>query len=488
MRRELRIHYATSGTGPHPLKKTTRIGNWLFIALFAILAVPQAATAVSWTVETVQSSSIGTAYDFSIAVDSFGHPYISYASETTNGSILKLAAKLGAVWTFEIADSTANIVGWTSLALYNNEPRISYNDHSDYSVSRLKFATRSGSAWTNQILYEKPGSFAGEQTSLAIDATGKPQIASINSMYNAKGFLAFMQKQISGWAAPQTLAEWYASYPSLALDSGGAPRISYHFYDENTRKEILRFSSFNGSWSHSTLAVVGDWADSYTSLAIDSSNRAHILFSYYDTNTTDTSLRYIRQNSGGWDNHEFVAAGSVYKPSLAVDSEQNPHICYYSRTDHKMRYAHRENGIWATEDIPVWEGDDCSIALDSADQPHIAFLDGYGNLIYARPQASLFGKVVINAEPSAMNTAAPWTLVGPGNFSRTGQGDQALTGLNPGEYTLTWNNVSSWFKPSPASATQSLAAGGKITFTGTYTEITPPRKSPTPGLLLLLLD
>jgi hypothetical protein len=92
------------------------------------------------------------------------------------------------------------------------------------------------------------------------------------------------------------------------------------------------------------------------------------------------------------------------------------------------------------------------------------------------------GTVVINPEPNSIN--APWTLNGP-IFSQlrtgdqaltglaspvlTGTGDQTLTSLAPAGYTLTWGNVSGWIKPSPASSTQTLANGGTVTFTGTYT-------------------
>ena len=88
----------------------------------------------------------------------------------------------------------------------------------------------------------------------------------------------------------------------------------------------------------------------------------------------------------------------------------------------------------------------------------------------------LLGHLII----TAVNVTAPWTLTGPNSFSQTGTGDQALTNLAPGDYTLTWGNVAGWTKPSPATSTQTLTAGGTITFTGTY------RKVGLPWLLLLL--
>ena len=89
---------------------------------------------------------------------------------------------------------------------------------------------------------------------------------------------------------------------------------------------------------------------------------------------------------------------------------------------------------------------------------------------------------VINPEPNSTN--APWTLTGPNNYSRTGKGDQTINNLAPGDYTLTWEDVSiGWIKPSPAGSTQTLLANGTVTFQGTYTSTGIPRAQITPSAL-----
>jgi len=76
------------------------------------------------------------------------------------------------------------------------------------------------------------------------------------------------------------------------------------------------------------------------------------------------------------------------------------------------------------------------------------------------------GTIVIDSEPDALN--APWSLSGPGGYNSSGNGDLTLTDLDIGDYTITWENVSGWFLPP--GETQALAAGGTVTFSGTYTE------------------
>ena len=80
--------------------------------------------------------------------------------------------------------------------------------------------------------------------------------------------------------------------------------------------------------------------------------------------------------------------------------------------------------------------------------------------------ASTVGTVIVNPSPDQIE--APWTLTGPGSFSTSGTGDQTYAELERGEYTLAWQTVTGWI--SPSDSTQTLAAGGTITFSGTYVE------------------
>jgi uncharacterized protein (TIGR02145 family) len=76
------------------------------------------------------------------------------------------------------------------------------------------------------------------------------------------------------------------------------------------------------------------------------------------------------------------------------------------------------------------------------------------------------GTIVIDPSPDALN--APWSLLGPDSYSTSGTGDSTLTGLDPGEYTVTWGAVSGWITPS--NSTQTLTADETVTFSGTYVE------------------
>ena len=75
------------------------------------------------------------------------------------------------------------------------------------------------------------------------------------------------------------------------------------------------------------------------------------------------------------------------------------------------------------------------------------------------------GTIIIDPEPNSLS--APWVLTGPQGDS--GNGDETLTGMPMGEYTLTWGAVSGYITPSPEQ--RNLVANGTITFDVTYEEL-----------------
>jgi len=75
----------------------------------------------------------------------------------------------------------------------------------------------------------------------------------------------------------------------------------------------------------------------------------------------------------------------------------------------------------------------------------------------------------INVDVTPDDIGGQWALVGPDmNYGTTE--DHVFTDAAPGEYTLTWEPVYCWTRPSPSIVIQTLPPGGEITFAGTYLE------------------
>ncbi|MFH1228305.1 MAG: hypothetical protein V1701_10450 [Planctomycetota bacterium] len=142
------------------------------------------------------------------------------------------------------------------------------------------------------------------------------------------------------------------------------------------------WSFTTASWVYTTLDSTGQVGE-YTSIAIDSTNKAHI--SYYDE--TNGDLKYTTNASGSWVCSTLDSTDDVGRyASIALDSTNKAHISYRDYTNGDLKDATNASGSWvcSTLDSTDWVGWDTSIALDPDDDVHISYQDyTNGDLKYA---------------------------------------------------------------------------------------------------------
>jgi formylglycine-generating enzyme required for sulfatase activity len=74
--------------------------------------------------------------------------------------------------------------------------------------------------------------------------------------------------------------------------------------------------------------------------------------------------------------------------------------------------------------------------------------------------------ITIDPVPDTVDTT--WQLTGPDGYSLIDGGNLTLPDMEPGDYTMTWGTATGWSAPIPAVQSQTLDAGGSLTFTSTY--------------------
>ena len=162
----------------------------------------------------------------------------------------------------------------------------------------------------------------------------------------------------------------------LALDLAGNPHISYWSASFNNSGGydncILKYTEWtNSTWKTETVTSLGFMGVLQSSLALDSNEFPHM--SYFDWRAGQ--LKYAKWTGSAW-NIQTVDSGNVgWSPSIALDSNDKPHISYWDGANSNLKYAAWSGSSWniQTVDSVGYVGYDSSLALDSLSRPHIAY-------------------------------------------------------------------------------------------------------------------
>ncbi len=332
------------------------------LTLLSLLAARP--TRADWNIETVDDDDpyVGSA---SIALDATGQPAIAYCHFIVNNeSSLRYATRSGGSWNVQTLDSDDDTDHLPSLAFDDaGRPHIAYYT---YWTGPLKYATSDGASWSTSVVQAQ-----GVMPSMALDASGRPRIA----YRDADERLMYTAWNGSAWNTQTVDDTGRFGHISLALDGLGTPRIAY--YDD--RWKNLKYAAWTGSiWD---IQVVDDdnCAGQDNCLALDKTGRPHI--SYYDHSRWH--LKYASWNGSSWtiervtSDWGFLGPGA-HDTSLALDGEDNPHICYSDWYDtDSLMYASWDGAAWTfeTADSTATSITATSLVLDAKGNAYIGYQD-----------------------------------------------------------------------------------------------------------------
>lgn len=213
--------------------------------------------------------------------------------------------------------------------------------------------------------------------SLALDASGSPHLAYIGG---SGGGLEYASRTGSSWSIETVDAGTYSgdfAADTLALDAAGQPHIAYH----DSSKALVKYAHRTQTgWS---VEAVGHSGYIYSSLAVDSAGRPSLAYQHGCSETDNkscSSLEYAHWTGSAWE-YEIVDPPTQdmtgLGPSMAFDSQDRPHIAYidFAGYNSTLRHAYRTGTGWQIEIVTTanFGGENVALALDSFDRPHIAY-------------------------------------------------------------------------------------------------------------------
>jgi hypothetical protein len=143
----------------------------------------------------------------------------------------------------------------------------------DLSTFDLKYARKSGGAWTTETA-DGAASDVGYDTSIALDAQGNPHVSYYD---NTAGNLNYARKSAGVWTieTADASASDVGPYTSIALDAQGNPHVSYQDFSTFDLKYARKSGGF---WTTETADVSPNAVGYYTSIALDAQGNPHVTY------------------------------------------------------------------------------------------------------------------------------------------------------------------------------------------------------------------
>jgi hypothetical protein len=284
----------------------------------------------------------------------------------------------------KLDDNVIDDIGWFTSLVLDNEgyPHISYYD---YTNGDLKYAFLDGNNWIAEVVDSNDN--VGRYTSITLDSDNHPHI----SYYDyTNGDLKYAFLDGNNWDIQSVdIYGRVGLYTSIVLDDMGNPHISYCDYT----KKNLKYAFFDGSsWDKTTVDNSGDicvfeYFGDTTSIALDSNNYPHISYCDFE----NYNLKYAFWDGNKWSTETVDEEGEIGQySSLVLDTNDIPHIGYGyltkgSSLKFDLKYAEKTSGNWNIQtvdsegDIRKW----ISLKLDNDENPHLSYYDYYeGSLKY----------------------------------------------------------------------------------------------------------
>jgi hypothetical protein len=164
------------------------------------------------------------------------------------------------------------------------------------------------------------------------------------------------------------------AFVSLALDMFDLPHMTFH---DHGGWEVMHVYDSSGVLVSELfgLPVHDGWA---SCVRVDSQNRLHASFLPECCGVGTDGVAYAMYDGTSWTS-EYIGSGPdiwIYNgTSLAIDSQDNPHVTYYFDAGLDLKHAVKVGSVWTHETVDATGdvGRHSSVTIDGSDFPRISY-------------------------------------------------------------------------------------------------------------------
>ncbi len=296
-------------------------------------------TGAAWSFENIDVGVFGDGA--ALALGATGEPHVVYHQ----GSNLRVARRVGGVWTSYLVDSNVSITQVADIAINSQGQDVVVYKRGDGELIAATQDTGPAGGWVYSIVDTSVFDSANGLPSLAIDANDIVHVSYAGEV----GYLQYAKGSGCGTPAtcswsieivdPSLYVNSLEARTSIAVDPAGNPHIAYG----NLSRKLSFAKKQGGLWSLSVVDTSSGAGARYASLALDSQDLPRI--TARQSSGSPTGLKYaVQAMPGGPWTIALVDTGATkgYYSSLALDANDVAHVSYAisnGGATFDMRYA-----------------------------------------------------------------------------------------------------------------------------------------------------
>ena len=263
-------------------------------------------------------------------------------------------------WTVSTVDYVQGGHGDQAIAVTSNgDIHIVYYN---YDTHQLKHAVYDGTSWTRSVIVSNSGSMDYRDVEMVVDSNDHLHV----SHWVTGDYLHYRYFNGTDWSIPYTTSNVDSYGTGIAVNSQNRAHIVFSSPAYVCGGLHMAYDDGSG-WTKIGLDTSTDLIGCYPSIDIDDNDAVHV--SYRDHR--NSRFNYITNESGPWDKYQHSNTNTPgYYTQTKVKSDGD--IFIIQKNANGLRYAEGYPGtLWSQGGISGDSGDDTSLYLDALDRPHV---------------------------------------------------------------------------------------------------------------------